>query len=69
MKVAHVDARGVEPGDHRSLDHTCRARGVARDNHVAPLLQKRPVRLGRFQCEFRSDIDAYEALDSCVAEQ
>jgi len=67
-QIAHVNAGGVEAGNHRSLQHARSSSGVTRDDNVSPEGEQSAECLGRLEGKLRSDVHSDEALYSCIAE-
>jgi hypothetical protein len=68
-EVGDVDARGVDAGDHRALDHpTGRGRLPARD-HAGAALERRPKGSGEADGHLGCDVDLDEPGDAVLAEQ
>ena len=68
-QVGDVDAGGVQPRDHRPLDHAARGRGITARHDTGAALQRRPERGREAGGGLRRQVDVDEARHPVLAEQ
>ena len=68
-EVGDVDTRGVQPGDHRPLDHPAPGRRVAAGDDPGAAFQRRPERRREPGGGLGRQVDVDEAGDAVLAEQ